>query len=269
MDEKHLQQELRNLGLTKNQAAIYMTLVGHGQLRIQEIVNSVKLPRSSVYEALKGLFELGIAEEIVSENHKIIRPYPIGIIKHGLDEQARHYQKLAEDVTELEKHLDIVNQGKKAASLSVRSYKGRSGARQLYWNTLKAEDTMYVYSDWGRARYIGKKFYESFVAESRTRKIKERVLINASAEALESIRIYTYPGSPISRTRMEDIRVVDTDKLAIKGDTLIYNETYAQVYLSQVQITGFEIENSHFVATQRIIFETYWDMARPISEVLV
>lgn len=269
MTKKELQAELQKVGLTSNQAQVYMALMQQGELRIQEIVRASELPRSTVYEALKGLFELSLAEESVTDNYKTIRPYPIGIIKHGLDAQARHFQQLAHDVSELESHITLHTPARSKATMATRSYKGRSGARQLYWNTLKAQDVVYVYSDWGRMRYVGKQYYEGFVAESRARGIKERVLINATPEVMESIRIYTYPGSPISRTRLEDIRVVDADQLEIQGDTLMYNEVFAQVYLRQVQITGFEVENRHFVSMQRMIFEHYWHAARPIKEILI
>lgn len=264
----NLLPELEKFGLSKNQAKIYLYLVEYKELRIQEIVRLTGIPRSSVYENLKGLFEVGIAEEIVEDNFKRIRAYPISAIKHGLDEKMLHLQKLSKDLSSLEKAITLKDSTEPAQSAVLRSYKGRSGARQLYWNTLKAEGTVYVYSDWGRVRYVGKKFYENFVVESRARSISERVLINLTAEARESIRAFTYPGSPISRTRMQDIRVLDKKKIFIKGDSLIYDNIYAQVYLKNIEINGFEIESSHFVATQRSIFETLWDMAEPVSKLL-
>lgn len=264
----HIQKELEKFGLTENQATIYLLLVQHKQLRIKEIVKLAGIARSSVYESLKGLFELGIAEEVIGENYKLIRPYSIGIIKHGLDEKILHLQKLTTDLGELEKAITISPTQTAAESTSVRYYKARSGARQLYWNTLKAKDTLYVYSDWGRGRYVGMKYYESFVYESRLRNIKEKVLINASSHAIESIRTFTYPNSTISRTRLEDIRVLDEKHMKIKGDTLIYDNIFAQVYLKNVEINGFEIESNYFVSSQRSIFETLWGMSKPIKTFL-
>src|SRR5206468_1396298 len=109
----------------------------------------------------------------------------------------------------------------------------------------------YVYSDWGRGRYVGMKFYEKFVEESRRREIKEKVLINISSSTLESIKKYTYPDSSISRTRIEDIRVLHLKDVNIKGDTLIYDDIYAQVYIKNIEINGFEIQSSQFVDSQR------------------
>lgn len=266
-DIKNIHSELEKFGLSPNQTRIYLLLVAQGELRIQEIVRLAGIPRSSVYECLKKLYELGIAEEIVGDNYKKVRPYSVGAMRHGLDEKMIELKRLITDLDELEKSIELTPWENAHSLTAVRYYKGRSGARQLYWNTLKAKNTVYVYSDWGRGRYVGMKFYENFVEQSRQRQIKERVLITPTASALESIRTYTYPGSPISRTRLEDIRAVDKHVL-IRGDTLIYDNVYAHVYLKNVEINGFEVESGQFVETQRSIFETLWETATPITALL-
>jgi sugar-specific transcriptional regulator TrmB len=263
-----LHTELQKFGLSKNQAKIYLLLVTHKELRIQEIVKLSDIPRSSVYECLNALFELGIAEEVVEDTFKRIRPYSLGTMRHGLDEQMLQLKRLIRDLDKLEKTLSVTPPEEMHHSTVVRYYKKRTGARQLYWNTLKAKDTVYVYSDWGRGRYVGMGFYEKFVAESRARKIREKVLINLTPAALESIKKYTYPDSPISRTRIEDLRVISNKKVAIKGDTLIYDNIYAHAFLKNVEINGFEIESTQFVETQRSIFETLWEMATPVANLL-
>ncbi len=267
-DFTKITKELEKFGLSKNQAEIYLLLVEHKELRIQEIVRLSQIPRSSVYLCLRGLFELGIAEEIIEDNFKKIRPYSVGTMRHGLDEKLLHLQRLKNDLGFLEKAITFSSPKGSQNSTTIRYYKGRSGARQLYWNSLNAKNTTYVYSDWGRSRYVGMKFYESFVEEWRRRKLKEKVLINLTPESLESIRKYNYPGSPISRTSIKDIRTIDKKSIPIKGDTLMYNNIYAQVYLKNVEINGFEIESTLFTETQRSIFETLWNMAKPVSLLL-
>ncbi|HUP26394.1 MAG TPA: hypothetical protein VM124_01965, partial [Candidatus Limnocylindrales bacterium] len=150
----------------------------------------------------------------------------------------------------------------------IRYYKGRSGARQIFWNSLKAKSTAYIYSDYGRARYVGKKFYENFVVESKKRDIKEHVLMNTNPATWQSIKRFNYPGSPIARTKVKDLRFLDQKYLNIKGDTLIYDNIYAQVYLKNVEISGFEIESSQFADTQRALYKILWNMAQPLPPTL-
>lgn len=262
-----LLHDLELLGLSLEQAEIYLLLVTHKELRIQEIVALARMPRSSVYACLERLYELGIAEEIVDEHFKKIRPYAIDILRHDLDERLAGFQRVKQDLQRLEDAI-VTRPASSPDAVEVRYYKGRSGARQLLWNTLKADGTVYVYSEWGRGRYVGMKFYENFVAESNKRSVKEKVLINPKPHALESIKAYNVAGSRISRTRLEDIRVLDEDTMAIKGETFIYNGTYSQVYLKDAGMNGFEIESRHFINTQRSIFETLWHAAKPVSTFL-
>lgn len=264
-DLGHIQNELIKFGLTKKQAEVYILLVLNKELRIQEIAELSGLPRSSVYENIEALFELGIAEEIIESSYRKVRPYPIGAMRHGIDEKMVRLKKLSSDLDRLEQTIAMSDFSDTVKSASVRYYKNRSGARQLYWNTLSAKNIVYVMSDWGRSRYIGMKFYERFVAESRDRKIQERVLINLTADTLNSIKKYNVPGSPQFRTRVQDIRTIDKKRLLIKGDTFIYNNIYSQVYLKNIKIHGFEIESNNFVDTQRSIYETLWALAKPVS----
>ncbi len=265
---QQIQKELEKIGLSKTQAKIYVLLVRHRELRIQEIAKLAHTPRSSVYENLEKLYELGIAEEIVDDSFKRIRPYSLGIITHGLDEKLLRVKKVVTDLQKLEDNLSALPNNQLSDMTTLRYYKNRSGARQIFWNSLKATNLVYVYSDWSRRRYVGMKFYENFVVESRDRHIKERVLINMSADTLKSIQTYSYPESPISRTRVEDIRVLDSKRVPIKGDTVMYDNIYAHVYLKNITINGFEIENNHFVNTQRSIFESLWHTAIPVTEFL-
>lgn len=263
-----VKKELEKFGLSKNQAAIYLLLIQHGELRIQEIVKLARIPRSSVYDCLNRLYELGIAEEIVKNSYKMVRPYSIGAMRHGLDEKIVKLQRLTRDLDGLEKSISLIPSHAQNGTAKVRYYNNRSGARQLYWNTLKAQNTVYVFSDWGRGRYVGMRFYERFVEESRNREIKEKVIINPTPHALKSIREFTHPDSAISRTRIEDIRAIDPKEMLIQGDALMYDDVYAQVYLKDVQIHGFEIQGQHFVNMQRSMFEILWNKAKPITEFL-
>ena len=261
-----IHSELAKLGLTKNQARIYLLLVAHKELRVQQITKLTNLPRSTVYENLKVLFELGIAEEVVGESYKSIRPYPITVLKHNLEEKINEAQQLSRGLDDLEKAISVTSPQTKLTAPVVRYYKGQSGARQLFWNTLKAKGTVYVFSEWGRGRYVGMNFYKSFVAESYKRKVKERVLINPTDHAIDSIKAYA--GKPVSRTKIETIRCIDQGKIDIKGDSLMYDNIFAQVYLKNPQISGFEIESQQFVDTQRDVFEYIWQQAEPLVDVL-
>lgn len=256
-------KELERFGLTENQSLIYILLVQHGELRIQEIVRRANIPRSTVYEIIDVLLEFGLVEKLIDQKFIKVRPYPIDVLKHILSEKIQNLEKLQSNIVNLNKSLTIKPTSESFGKTTIRYYKGVSGARQLFWNTLHANTTISVLSAYGRSRFVGKHFYMDFVKESRLQEIKEKVLINPTERALRFIQRDT--GSPLARTKIDDIRILDKESLFIKGETFIYNNIYAQVYLDGEEINGFEVENVHFTDTQRSIFVTLWNLAKPLT----
>lgn len=263
---KEVKNELIQLGLSENQAQVYLVLIQKGELRIQDLVRLAKIPRSSIYDIITSLLGLGLVEKIVDEKFNKIKAYPILSIRHGLNEKLMELQAQLSRLEHLDKDIDQLPKNGLPTSTAVRYYQGVSGARQLLWNTLKTTQPIYVYSAWGRGSYVGIKFYKSFVAESRQRQIKEQVLINPSERVFESIR--KYADTSIGRTSPKNIRAVDSENILIKGETFIYDNVYAQLYLKEEEIGGFEIESQNFTQMQKSIFETLWNAAKPVSELL-
>jgi len=264
----YIRNELQKFGLSVKQAEIYILLVAHKELRIPEIIRLTGLSRSSVYMHLDSLYEYGLAEEIVESSYRLIRPYSISVMRHGLNEQIVTLKKLSSDLDKLEKSLVLAEPELPVQSCKVRYYKDRSGARQLFWNTLKGDSEVLAFSEWGRDRFVGTNFYHSFVVESKQRQINERSLINLKPETLEFIRKYNKSGLNISRTKLSNIRVIDKDILPIKGESFIYGNTFAQVYISGIKIHGFEVENVNFANTQKKVFEAFWNLGQPVANFL-
>ncbi len=266
MTDVSLKKDLNKLGLSKNQVEIYVLLMRRGSMRISEMVEALQIPRSSIYESLKSLFDLSLAEEIIENSFKRIRPYPISAMHHTLDEKIIELQKQSSNIERLGTRLAQLSPATTSHPTIVRFYKGRAGARQMFWNTLKAESMLYVHSEWGRSRYVGVKFYQNFVNESYARDFQEHVLANPLPCVLDSIKQDF--GTTLSRTKPGNIRMISEDSIFFKGDTLMYNNIYAQMFLKGEEINGFEIESQQFVDMQRAIFEILWRSAKPLSEYL-
>ena len=261
---KEIKNELKGLGLSETQVLIYLTLIQYGSLRIQELANLVQIPRTTVADSLRILLKLGLVEKIVEDSFTRIRAYPLSSMKHSLSEKLKQMQTQIDKLDHLEKAISTIGLNSKPLLSTIKYYKGVSGARQLFWNTLNSKETVLVYSAWGRGSYVGIDFYKSFVSESKLRKIKEKVLVNPTPHLLESVK--KYGGTSIGRTLPESIRGLDQSKVLIKGETFIYNNTFATVYLHDKEINGFEIESENFVSMQKSIFETFWNMAKPLSD---
>lgn len=58
---------LRDLGLTINQAKVYLTLLDQGPAKVREITKTAKIARPNVYAILETLQQLGLIEELVTK----------------------------------------------------------------------------------------------------------------------------------------------------------------------------------------------------------
>src|SRR5260221_12305048 len=122
---------------------------------------------------------------------------------------------------------------------------------------------VFVYSYFGRTKYVGVKFYESFVRESKNKQIREKVIINPSERVLNLFK--SDNGTPRARTKPEDIRLIDVNLINIQGETFIYDNIFSTVYLDKEDIVGFEIESEDFANTHRSIFNTNWNLAKELK----
>jgi sugar-specific transcriptional regulator TrmB len=255
-------QQLMKLGLSEKQAQLYILLTQHKALRIQEIVSLTTIARSSVYGQLRALQEKGLIERVIGDNFVRVKAYPLDSLRHHLEQQIVELQEQTKGLGDLETALSQMP-GTQSDDTVVRYYKGRAGARQLFWNSLKTSNMVYVMSSFGRSQFVGKKFYMGFVSESYRLGITEKVITNPTERALGLIK--RDAGTPLARTDGANVRVLDEAQIHIHGDTLMYDNIYAHIYFDAEEINGFEIESRHFAQTQRAIFETLWTNARPLQ----
>lgn len=266
MKQSSIKQKLTNYGLTSRQADIYLILLKSSDMRIRDLVEQTKLPRSTIYEDIKSLCELGLVEWTIHEHHKKLKAYPLSILKHRIHKSIVEAEYKLDEIDLIEGSIDKLVQPGQVPAVQVKYFEGVSGARQLFWNTLKASSELYVYSEWGRGKYVGIDFYKRFVEESRVRQVREKVITNSDRRVIDSIS--KYADSPVSRTKIDTIRMVSSSEVELKGETLIYDDVYAQVFLKGEVISGFEVHSSEFVKTQRALFEKLWQSAQPCQEYL-
>ena len=260
---KSIKNKLVKFGLSEKQAEVYLLLLQQRELRIQEIVALAKIPRSSVYEHLRILENKGLIERVIGEKFIRVRAYPLDSIRHNLEEKVENLQKLTGELGDLEASIAKLPAVQGLNAVTIRYYKGVSGARQLFWNSLKTTDTVYVISSFGRSQFVGKKFYTDFVSESLKREIKEKVITNPTERALSLIK--RDKETPLARTDGSNVRTVSEKQVCINGDTFMYDNIYAHLYFDAEEINGFEIESQHFAETQRSIFESLWQTAKQLK----
>lgn len=114
-----LRENLTGLGLTKNEAQVYLALLELGLTQAGPVIKKVKLHRMLVYNALESLVDKGLASVMQKKNIQLFQPGD----PSALLERTEHLHTLAKSLLPDLKKL----QGNKADVINVRTLLGSEG----------------------------------------------------------------------------------------------------------------------------------------------
>lgn len=257
---KSLIHKLQSFNLNEIESQIYLHLQGKPAQTVVEISKSLEIPRSSIYDNTSKLIEKGLLEKIILYKSQKFKAYPLSILENIIDKHKAHITKLEEDLEFLNSHLPKSNI--QSLTTEVKYYQGSQGLRQMMWNVLNAKQETIGYSIFGRKEIVGSKFNDRWITEFKNRKLKDRVIANPESETIQYIQKNISSHSLQMDTN--GIRILPKEQLYISGDTTIYNNTFSVCYWKNGEIVGVEIINPELVKTQKTIFESLWQIAKPL-----
>jgi sugar-specific transcriptional regulator TrmB len=120
---------LENIGLTKNQAEVYLTLLKLGSTTAQHIIQESGLHRSPVYDALEKLRERGLVSFVTKDFKKYFQAAPPKALYSYLEEKK---QELSEVMPQLETLENM-----KTEEIEASVYKGKEGLKAIHYDMLK------------------------------------------------------------------------------------------------------------------------------------
>lgn len=137
---------LEEIGLTKTESKIYLTLLKLGQTTTTEIIKDSEIHASKVYEFLDRLIKKGLVSYVIKSNKKYFIASPPESLKEIIKEQkeklGQQEEKLNNLIPELKK---IIVEGEDKIVAEI--YEGFSGLKTIYEKillTLKKGETQYI-----------------------------------------------------------------------------------------------------------------------------
>ncbi|TFG27253.1 TrmB family transcriptional regulator [Candidatus Thorarchaeota archaeon] len=89
MEQDSVVEDLTRLGLAKNEAKAFRSLVKLGKSTASKIAEDSGIPRSKVYETLESLKNLGIIREELDTSPREFNPFPVESVIRHLEERVR------------------------------------------------------------------------------------------------------------------------------------------------------------------------------------
>lgn len=156
--------QLEQIGLTKNQAAVYISLLKLGSTTAQNIIKESGLHRSRVYDSLERLEDLGLVSFVVKDFKKYFQAASPEKLLGYIEEKKEIVNQILPELKKLE--------GMKKEEIAASVYKGKEGLKTIHSEMLKEGKDVYVLGAKGLIFTELPYFIPNFERERIKKKIK-------------------------------------------------------------------------------------------------
>ncbi|MDD9953501.1 MAG: hypothetical protein OXR66_04130 [Candidatus Woesearchaeota archaeon] len=167
-------QILSEIGLTKTEIKIYLTLLRIGESTTTNIVRESGIHASKVYEFLDRLQKKGLATYVIQANKKHFSAANPEFLQEFLKEKQRAIEHQKDEIQALIPELQSLH--KQGGTIPFKVYTGLRGIKSFYDNhltKLKKENTSHVLG----APRIANEVIEGYLLDWHERRIKKGVKI--------------------------------------------------------------------------------------------
>ena len=169
---------LEKIGLTKNEIAVYISLLELGSSTTGPLTKKSGLHASRVYESLNKLIEKGLVSFVIKANRKYFSAADPDKILDIIEEEKRQAQELLPQLKLLKRE--------KTAEEKATVYEGYKGVRSVYDNivrTLNKGDEILVFGARGADEsFMSKTFFIEYTKRRVAKDIKMKIIFNADAK---------------------------------------------------------------------------------------
>jgi len=172
---------LQTLGLAKNEALIYETLVKYGQLAVSALSVKSGIHRRNVYDTVARLVDKGLIFEVIGDAENI----------YSAVDPSKLREMLAEKETLLEKQLPDLEKMFTDTPINSAVYvlKGKEGWKQVMRDILRSNADVHTIAANGgwNERNLGP-FFEQFIKQAKQLDINFYILYDAGSRKESAIK---------------------------------------------------------------------------------
>ncbi|MES3005692.1 MAG: helix-turn-helix domain-containing protein [Patescibacteria group bacterium] len=244
-------EPLFDLGLTKNQALIYLNLLKYGIQSILELSKSTGVNRQQIYDDTEKLLEFGLIEATRKRRKKFLAASPTKLIKIGksnVDKAQQVLERISANLSTLEN----IPRSKKS-KINLNYFEGMEKIKNAYDKELEYAKNTEVLSFVGSVDDLYKFFPESYWKKWNrvfvNNKSTSRMLAHHSSIARES--------SKLDKEYSRETRFLE--KFPLKVNIDVFNNVV--LIVSFYDGLAVWIESDVLADSYRIMFESFWNLA--------
>lgn len=254
----------KNLGLSDQETQIYLALVKLGLTSAFKIAQTTNLPRTTIYRLLEHLKSQGLAEEVIDNKRKLVKPSSLDRLNFLVENQVSEASRLKENLPRIKSQL-ATESTNSLPGTQVIFYRGQSGITQVLWNSLKTKEIL-GYSYLTIDDVLGKKLTNQYRTLRTEHGIKERDLLSSNDPYLNLKVLRFIKKSSLFKNYL--FRYLPYSKVNINHQIMIYNDVLVFYHWHEGEIFAIEIHNSTIANLQKQIFEVLWGLSKSPESVL-
>ena len=232
---------LEQVGLTKNQVIIYISLLKLGEASAQQIIKESGLHRSRVYDGLGNLEEKGIVNSVIRDFKKYFQAVEPEKLLEFVEEKKESLRQTIPELKKLE--------GMKKEEIEGSIYKGKEGLKSIHYEMIREGKDIFVLGAKGFIFSDMPYFIDNFEKQRAKKKIKMRCLWDDED----------------AKKRAEKQVLVSGKTLpfgfASNGVVNIFGNKVAIVLWKEKHPSGFMISNKDIADSFKRWFELLWKAA--------
>ncbi|MBD3249072.1 hypothetical protein GF336_03430 [Candidatus Woesearchaeota archaeon] len=237
---------LERLGLTRNEIAVYISLLELGTSTAGPITKKSELHSSRVYESLNKLAEKGLVSFVIKNNRKYFSASDPDNLLDIVDEERRAIEEILPE-------LNILKKQKKEEESST-IYEGYKGVRNVYDSIiriLKKGDEILVFGASGQDEsFMSNTYFKEYTQRRIKKGIKMRIIFNADAKDT---------GNFYSRLKNTKVRYMPPNMKTPAAVDIFSNNIGILVLKPLPKI--FLITSKEVASSYRSFFEMLWEIS--------
>lgn len=251
----------QKLGLESEIADIYLSLHANGPQTISELSRSSGVERTRIYRLIDRLMDTNLVEIETRFKRGIIKAAPIANLNILISQKEQELKSLQDELGLLQQVL--ARNSLSSPTTRVQFYEGPEGAKQMFWNQLRAKTEVLCFLNENMQSNTKSKFFERWVERNNKDGIRSKGIFNRAF--IESQRTW-YKAHANERLKHWEGRLISETAFPITHSQVIYNDITSYYNWTDGEVFGIEIYNQEIADAQRRLFTMLWNQATPVDD---
>jgi sugar-specific transcriptional regulator TrmB len=169
-------QILIKVGLTGNEADIYLALLELGPSLVGKIVEKTKINRTNIYDRIERLINKGLVSYVIKNNRKYFYAAKPERIMRYLEEKEEKIKEEKEAVQSMLPELEKIQPVIKEEAVEV--YEGKEGLKTILEDIIRTKQDILTYGSEGNFSKILKYYFKHYLNRLEKTGIKMKVIFN-------------------------------------------------------------------------------------------